>query len=91
MELSELCFEDRTAAKRDAEIRNDWSAALGSGKRIEDISADIGWAFTDEDIKELAWLHKECIHRKKIEQLLIECNLISVAFDLRDGRYIEYF
>ncbi|WP_295160456.1 hypothetical protein [Selenomonas sp. AE3005] len=67
MELSELCFEDRTAAKRDAEIRNDWSAALGSGKRIEDISADIDWAFTDEDIKELAWLHKECIHRKKIE------------------------
>jgi hypothetical protein len=54
MELSELCFEDRIAAKRDAEIRNDWSAALGSGKRIE-------------DIKELACLHKECIHRKKIE------------------------
>ncbi|SFB09878.1 hypothetical protein [Selenomonas ruminantium] len=90
MQIGEMCFENNWAAQRDGEIRRDWSKALSSTS-VEDLASDIGWGFTDEDIKELAWLHKNLMHRKKIEQLLIECNFISIAFDLREGRYIEYF
>ena len=51
--------------ERDEEIRQDWSAALASVEEGEDFSMDIGWCFTDDDIKELARLHKANQHREK--------------------------
>ena len=66
--------------ERDEEIRQDWSA----------LSMDIGWCFTDDDIKELARLHKANQHREKIESLLVDCNFITEACDFNAGKYDAY-
>ena len=75
---------------RDAEIRSDWSAALASVEEGEELSMDIGWGFTDEDIKELARLHKARQYQEKIECLLVDCNFITAACDFGEGRYEDY-
>lgn len=51
---------------------------------------DIGWSFSDEDIKELARLHKENKYREKIECLLVDCNFISEAMDFGTEKYEAY-
>lgn len=53
------------AAWRDAEIRRDWASALRAVRHGEDLSLDIDWAFSTEDIKNLAKLHKANRFRKK--------------------------
>ena len=76
--------------ERDAEIRSDWSAALASVEEGEELSMAIGWGFTDEDIKELARLHKAKQHQEKIECLLVDCNFITAACDFGQGNYEAY-
>ena len=51
---------------------------------------NIGWCFTDDDIKELARLHKANQHREKIESLLVDCNFITEACDFNAGKYDAY-
>lgn len=75
---------------RDAEIRSDWAAALASVEEGEELSMEIGWGFTDEDIKELARLHKAKQHQEKIECLLVDCNFITAACDFGQGNYEAY-
>ena len=82
--------ENTTQTQRDEKIRQDWSAALASVKAGEDLSMDIGWGFTDDDIKELAKLHKANQHREKIEGLLVDCNFITEAYDFSTGNYAAY-
>lgn len=68
------------------EIRADWENALDwlpYGK----ISEEIEWGFTKEDLSELARLHRENKHRKKIEDLLTDCNFHSVRSRFSDGDY----
>ena len=82
--------ENTTAKQHDEESRQDWSAALASVEEGEDLSMDIGWCFTDDDIKELAKLHKANQHREKIESLLVDCNFITEACDFNAGKYDAY-
>lgn len=67
------------AAWRDAEIRRDWASALRAVRHGEDLSRDIDWAFSTEDIKNLAKLHQANRFRKKIEDLLEDCNFHKEA------------
>lgn len=67
------------AAWRDAEIRRDWASALCAVRHGEDLSRDIDWAFSTRDIKNLAKLHKANRFRKKIEDLLEDCNFHKEA------------
>ena len=75
---------------RDAEIRSDWAAALAGVDEGEELSMEIGWGFTDEDIKELARLHKNGQYQEKIECLLVDCNFITAACDFGTGQYDAY-
>lgn len=61
-------------AYRRAEIRQDFATALRSVKKGADLSGTLGWSFSDEDFKNLAKLHKSNKFRKKIEDLLTDCN-----------------
>lgn len=67
------------AAWRDAEIRRDWASALRAVRHGEDLSRDIDWAFSTRDIENLARLHRANRFRKKIEDLLEDCNFHKEA------------
>jgi hypothetical protein len=73
-----------------AQIRFDWEHALKSVRHGEDLSKKIGYAFSEEDIRNLAKLHKENKCRKKIEDLLTDCNFHKECSDFSAGRYDEY-
>lgn len=75
------------AAWRDAEIRRDWASALRAVKHGEDLSHDIDWAFSPRDIKNLAKLHKANRFRKKIENLLDDCNFHTEASLMSSYQY----
>lgn len=61
-------------AYRRAEIRQDFATALRNVKNGSALSGVLGWSFSDEDLKNLAKLHKSNKFRKKIEDLLTDCN-----------------
>ena len=71
-------------------IRRDWPSALRSVRKGRDLSHLIGYGFRDEDIKELARLHKAKKFRKKIESLLEDCNFHKECGDFSEGNYDEY-
>lgn len=75
------------AAWRDAEIRRDWASALRAVRHGEALSHEIGWAFSTRDIKNLAKLHKANRFRKKIEDLLEDCNFHTEAALMRSHQY----
>lgn len=60
--------------ERNVEIRNDFLAALKSVKRGSELSGPLDWSFSKRDLTELAKLHKANKCRKKIEDLLTDCN-----------------
>lgn len=72
------------------EIREDWKSALEQVEEGSDLSSIIGWAFSDEDITELAKLHKANICRDKIEDLLEDCNFHSECSKFANGEYDEF-
>ena len=71
-------------------IREDWETALEQVNRGSDLSSIIGWAFSDEDITELAKLHKANICRDKIEDLLTDCNFHYECGKFANGEYDEF-
>ena len=82
--------QNKHQEQREEEIRSDWAAALASVDEGEQLSMAIGWGFTDEDIKELARLHKDGQYQEKIECLLVDCNFITAACDFGTGKYEAY-
>lgn len=56
------------------EIRRDFATALRSEKNGAALSGTLGWSFSDEDLKNLAKLHNSNKFRKKIEDMLTDCN-----------------
>lgn len=71
------------------EIRSNWEEALNALPYGE-IAAKIGWGFSTEDLQELMRLHKENICRKKIEDLLEDCNFHYECGEWHDGNYVLY-
>lgn len=78
-------YLDLTMTKE--EIREDFKTALSRVKNGSDLSSILGWAFSDEDISNLAKLHKDGIEREKIEDLLTDCNFHSEVSMMLDGDY----
>ena len=72
------------------EIREDWESALEQVENGTDLSSIIGWAFSDEDITELAKLHKANICREKIEDLLEDCNFHYECGKFANEEYDEF-
>lgn len=72
------------------EIRSDWAAALRSVKYGYELSKWIDYGFYDEDIVELAKLHKRNRFRRKIEDLLEDCNFHYECGKFADHDYDEF-
>lgn len=86
-----LLIEDRwNALVRDVEIRKDWAKALEEVGNGKDLSWDISYGFSKNDISELANLHKMGKFREKIEDLLEDCNFHTECSDFIDGKYDSY-
>lgn len=83
-------YIDVDRLKREAEIRSDWAAAFRGVKDGSDLSHDIMYGLSDADISALAKLHKRNRFRKKIEDLLEDCNFHSVYGDFSGGNYDKY-
>ena len=72
-----------------ATIRKDFASALKSVKKGSDLSHRINWGFSDNDIKELSKLHKANRFRRKIEDLLTDCNFHTECSLMHDRKYDE--
>ncbi len=57
-----------------AEIKRDFATALRNVKNGRELSYPLQWAFSKRDLTNLAKLHKSNKFRKKIEDLLTDCN-----------------
>ena len=72
------------------EIRMDFATALSKVEKGSDLSSWLGYGFSDEDISNLAKLHKDGYFREKIEDLLTDCNFHTESADFASGNYDEY-
>lgn len=68
------------------EIRKNWEAALGC-MPTEKLSEAISEELTDEDLRELARLHRSNILRPNIEDLLCECGFNDELHSFMDFDY----
>ena len=73
--------------EKQAAIRTDWASALKKAKKGSDLSSDIGFGFSKFDLIKLAKLHKANKFRKKIEDLLSDCNYHSECGEWSEGVY----
>lgn len=87
-EIRELINMDKIM--RSVEVRRDFGKALKSVKNGSKLSPIIGYGLSDRDIKELAKLHKANKFRKKIEDLLEDCNFHAEFADFIDHKYDRY-
>lgn len=81
---------DWSAIAKDIEIRSDFATALKNCKRGTDLSHPLNWAFSSRDISILAKLHKSNKYRKKIEDLLTDCNFHYECGEFMQGNYAEF-
>lgn len=70
-------------------IELDWNAALCGVESGTELSADIGWGFTGQDLLVLTCLHEAGLHREKIYDLLEDCNFHRENALLAKGEYDE--
>ncbi len=80
---------DMDKVMQDAMIRRDWETALRNHS-YDELSSMVSYRFGSDDIKELAVLHKKRRLRRKIEDLLENCNFHSECGDFANGRYDKY-
>lgn len=76
--------------ERELEIRRDWLKALDGVRHGADLSCDIGFGFYEEDLKELARLHKAGNYKFKILELLYDCNFHTECEKFNDCDYDEF-
>lgn len=77
-------------ARRAAEIRMDFASAFRGVREGRRLSGDLKYGFSPEDISNLARLHKSNKFRKKIEDLLEDCNFHKECGDFSVGNYEPY-
>ena len=65
-------------------------AALKSVKRGSELSGPLDWSFSKRDLTELAKLHKANKCRKKIEDLLTDCNFHYESAKFHNKDYTEF-
>lgn len=79
----EVCYDA-------AYIRRDWATALRASRNVFDISAKIGYGFSESDLKELAKLHKADMYQDEIEYLLTDCNYKKECSLMEAGDYSRW-
>lgn len=70
-----------------------WEEKLKSVKHGSALSREIDWGFYDDDLKELAQIHKahpKGAMRRKIEELLEDCNFHMECSALVAGDYDHF-
>lgn len=88
--ILEHCISiDKAAA--DANIRRDFYSALKKVKHGSELSWKLGYGLSKRDLKELAKLHKSNKCRRKIEELLTDCNFHSEVGLLSNKQYECFF
>ena len=85
-----ICRINVPSARKSSEIRRDWGKALSSVKNGCELSGPIDYGFSEDDICALARLHKQNRFRKKIEDLLEDCNFHTECTDFASGKYDKY-
>lgn len=85
-----LKLVDLGRAQKSAEVRHDWPAALRGVIKVRQLSYTINYGFSEDDIAELARLHKAGRYRKKIEDLLTDCNFHTECGDFSCHKYEKY-
>ena len=70
-------------------LQNGYGVAGYNEITYREIAAYIQWGFTVDDKRMLAKLHKEGFQRKKIEDLLEDCNFHTMRSCFHAGRYRE--
>ena len=73
--------------KKSAAIRHDWPAAFRKVKNGRELSSAIGYGFYKDDLRTFLKLHKANKFRKKIENLLTDCNYHTFCGYLSVGEY----
>lgn len=73
-----------------ASIRRDFATALRNVKNGWDLSDKIGYSFSTLDLMNLLELHKQNKFRRKIEELLEDCNFHAECGLLSDKKYKKY-
>ena len=71
-------------------IRSNFAEYLAKVKNGTELSYPLGFAFSERDISELAKLHKSNKFRKKIEDLLTDCNFHTECSDFENKNYSKY-
>lgn len=74
---------------RNVEIRRNFDEALASVKRGTDLSSELDFCFSNDDLCQLIELHKKNKYRSKIESLLTDCNFHYVCGLLKTHKYDE--
>ena len=75
---------------KEAEIRLDFASALRSVKRGTELSYPLGWGFDRDDLMALMELHRSNKFRRKIEDLLEDCNFHKECGLLSEKNYEEF-
>ena len=75
---------------KEAEIRLDFASALRSVKRGTELSYPLGWGFDRDDLMALMKLHRSNKFRRKIEDLLEDCNFHTECGLLSEKNYEEF-
>ena len=78
---------DFDACVKDVKIRLDFASALRNAKSGTNLSHKLGWGLGKEDLLNLMELHKKNKFRKKIEDLLEDCNFHSECEFLYSKNY----
>ena len=76
--------------REEVKIRRDWPNALQKVKSGGQLSRNIGYRLSSVDLKKLALLHQSNRGRKKIEELLTNCNFHHEAGKFAIQQYEEF-
>lgn len=74
----------------EVDIRSDYETAFGKVKCGYELSNLLQYSFGKNDLSQLAALHKKNKCRRKIEELLEDCNFHGANSDFKNHRYEEY-
>ena len=75
---------------REATIRRDYAAAFSKVERGSNLSGILNWSLGPKDLKSLALLHQKNKYRKKIEDLLTDCNFHYECSQFTSHKYEEF-
>lgn len=74
----------------EAIIRRDFGTAFSKVKCGSALSGKLNWSLGPRDLKELALLHQKNKYRKKIEELLTDCNFHYECSKFTSHKYEEF-